>query len=190
MRSCSPEALRSPVSWPGLVQSGPPAHLRSKETHAQMSHPERPPRPSEQQKCPARKSRDEQGEVWTLRAGACSGQCSGSQFPSRCLCSIRYAWGQGNSSANPVEKCILAVCETHPPKPRRWHRPLLSRPGSPEPHSGVLTGGPGRPCPLGSRSNQKAHRPSSREGNAGNTDTTQPIRSLKETDSKAKATTS
>lgn len=47
MKSCLPEALRSPVSWPGLARSGPPGHLQGARTHSSKLTPGRrsPPPP-------------------------------------------------------------------------------------------------------------------------------------------------
>lgn len=44
-RSCSLEALRSPVNWPGPAQSGPPAHLQGagRRTLRGRTHLEGPP---------------------------------------------------------------------------------------------------------------------------------------------------
>lgn len=61
MKSCSLEAPHSPVSWPGLARSGPPAHLQedmssdamlSGRAHLPARHPALTPR-------------DKQGEVVT-----------------------------------------------------------------------------------------------------------------------------
>lgn len=76
MKSCSPEALRSPASWPGLAQSGPPAHLRRarRQELRHHAHLESPPPPPKEQKRPALKPRDKLGKMMTAAGLGAEGE--------------------------------------------------------------------------------------------------------------------
>lgn len=67
MKSCSLEALRSPVSWPGLARSGPPTHLQGDMSSDATPLPE---------KHPTLKPRDKRGSGENSGLGCQSGDCS------------------------------------------------------------------------------------------------------------------
>lgn len=62
MKSCLPEALRSPVSWPGPARSGPPGHLQGARTRSSTLTPGWRPHPPPQSRPPSTTAQGQAGE--------------------------------------------------------------------------------------------------------------------------------
>lgn len=167
MKSCSPEALRSPAGWPARARSGPPARLRQQgDTKPDVR--EEPTSPAKGDKRPARKPGDKQGGAVSaegqreeLRAHGCSGRSvpeAGSVVRSDRFCPVSYTGVQGGGSANPEQRSERSpadhdACPPTPLTEGKWgpgrspglmsSSPLLGQLCPPEAGSWVPTGGLG-----------------------------------------------
>lgn len=167
MKSCSPEALRSPAGWPARARSGPPARLRQQgDTKPDVR--EEPTSPAKGDKRPARKPGDKQGGAVSaegqreeLRAHGCSGRSvpeAGSVVRSDRFCPVPYTEVQGGGSANPEQRSERSpadhdACPPTPLTEGKWgpgrspglmsSSPLLGQLCPPEAGSWVPTGGLG-----------------------------------------------